>query len=87
MRAVKVQLRIYLSDSKIVLSKNLRLNNIYTFRSKSSHKMQMLLYSIEKIECVINEIKLPNDNTFEYEYQLTSIYNWQVWEDSDNIHS
>ena len=84
MRAVKVQLRIYLSDSKIALSKNLRLNNIYTFHSKSSHKMQMLDYLIEKIQFVINKFLRY---TFTYKYHYTSIHNWQVWEDSDNIHS
>ena len=46
--------------------------------------MQMLIYSIEKIEVVINEFIRC---TCKYEYQHISIYNWQVWEDSDNIHS
>ena len=44
--------------------------------------MQMLIYSIEKIEVVINEFI-----RCKYEYQHISIHNWQVWEDSDNIHS
>ena len=48
----------------------------------------MLDYLIEKIQFVINKfLRFVYKYTFTYKYHYTSIHNWQVWEDSDNIHS